>query len=155
VLLCRSLAPGAGSGTACCRLAPFHHGEGALRARRYPSDTTDAHQAAIDPVLPDPAWLAGHGGRPEVHCRRAIVDAIFSVADNGIMWRALPMDFPPWSTVYHYFAAWKPPASPRTCSMAYATVRGSKSRRVPLNCEDRWVRRVRHGHLLCRCVCCT
>jgi transposase len=61
----------------------------------------------IDPLLPDPAWLAGHGGRPEVHCRRAIVDAIFYVVDNGIKWRAVPCDFPPWSTVYNHFAAWE------------------------------------------------
>jgi transposase len=35
------------------------------------------------------------------------VDAIFYVVDNGIKWRALPADFPPWSTVYNYFAAWE------------------------------------------------
>lgn len=61
----------------------------------------------IDPLLPDPAWLAGRGGRPETYCRREIVDAIFYVADNGVKWRALPVDFPPWSTVYNYFAAWE------------------------------------------------
>jgi transposase len=61
----------------------------------------------IDPLLPDPAWLTGAGGRPEVHCRRMIVDAIFSVVDNGITWRALPVDFPPWSTVSNYFATWE------------------------------------------------
>jgi transposase len=61
----------------------------------------------IDRLLPDPAWLTGKGGRREVHCRRAVVDAIFYVVDNGIKWRALPVDFPPWSTVYNYFAAWE------------------------------------------------
>jgi transposase len=35
------------------------------------------------------------------------VDAIFYVVDNGIKWRALPADFPPWSTVYNYFAVWE------------------------------------------------
>ncbi len=35
------------------------------------------------------------------------MDAIFYVVDNGIKWRALPADFPPWSTVYNYFAAWE------------------------------------------------
>jgi transposase len=68
---------------------------------------TDAQWAVIDPLLPDPAWLTGQGGRREVHCRRQIVDAIFYVVDNGIKWRALPADFPPWSTVYNYFAAWE------------------------------------------------
>jgi transposase len=89
----------------CCRLAPFH--QSACRVRRYPSDTTDAQWAVIDPLLPDPAWLTGKGGRREVHCRRQVVDAIFYVVDNGIKWRALPADFPPWSTVYNYFATWE------------------------------------------------
>jgi transposase len=92
---------------ACCRLAPFHRDHSARRARRYPSDTTDAQWAALDPLLPDPAWLTGRGGRPEAHCRRHIVDAIFYLIDNGIKWRALPADFPPWSTVYNYLAAWE------------------------------------------------
>ena len=107
MLSCRIRCAEAAMGSACCRLAPFHQGEGVGRARRYPSDTTDAQWAVIDPLLPDPAWLAGQGGRPEVHCRRAIVDAIFYVVDNGIKWRALPADFPPWSTVYNYFASWE------------------------------------------------
>jgi transposase len=89
----------------CCRLAPFHP-RPSTRSRRYPSDTTDAQWAALDPLLPDPTWLTGSGGRPETHCRRQIVDAIFYLVDNGIKWRALPADFPPWSTVYNYFAVW-------------------------------------------------
>jgi transposase len=36
-----------------------------------------------------------------------IVDAILYVVDNGIKWRALPADFPPWPTVYKRFAAWE------------------------------------------------
>lgn len=107
MLSCRILPADAAPAVACCRLAPFHQAQSISRARRYPSDTTDAQWAVIDPLLPDPAWLAGKGGRREVHCRRQIVDAIFYVADNGIKWRALPVDFPPWSTVYNYFTAWE------------------------------------------------
>jgi transposase len=88
-------------------LAPYHQDRGAGRVRRYPSDTTDAQWAVIDRLLPDPAWLAGKGGRLEVHCRRAVVDAIFYLVGNGITWQALPADFPPWSTVYNYLAAWE------------------------------------------------
>ncbi|HEY3608682.1 MAG TPA: IS5 family transposase [Pseudonocardiaceae bacterium] len=88
-------------------MAPFHRNPTTRRTRRYPSDTTDAQWALLDPLLPDPAWLTGRGGRPETHCRRQIVDAIFYLVDNGITWRALPADFPPWSTVYNYFAAWE------------------------------------------------
>jgi transposase len=107
LLSCRIPFVDAAPDQVCCRLALFHQVAGAGRARRYPSDTTDAQWAVIDPLLPDPAWLTGSGGRRERHCRRAIVDAIFYVVDNGIKWRALPVDFPPWSTVYNYFAAWE------------------------------------------------
>ena len=89
-------------------MQPFHpHSVRSPRARRYPSDTTDAQWAVLDRLLPDPAWLAGRGGRPEVHCRRTIVDAIFYLVDNGTKWRSLPVDFPPWSTVYNYLAGWE------------------------------------------------
>ncbi|WP_317496463.1 IS5 family transposase [Haloechinothrix sp. LS1_15] len=88
-------------------MALFHRRAHRPRSRRYPSDTTDAQWALIDPLLPGPVWLSGNGGRREVHCRREIVDAIFYVVDNGITWRALPADSPPWSTVYNYVAARK------------------------------------------------
>jgi transposase len=104
---CRISLADAAPDRACCRLAPFHQSQGGCRARRYPSDTTDTQWVLIDRLLPDPAWLSGKGGRREVHCRRAIVDAIFYLVDNGIKWRALPVDFPPWSTVYNYFATWE------------------------------------------------
>ncbi|HEU5475651.1 MAG TPA: transposase [Actinophytocola sp.] len=42
-----------------------------------------------------------------------IVDAIFYLVDNGTKWRALPADFPPWSTVYNYFAAWEKAGVPQ------------------------------------------
>lgn len=35
------------------------------------------------------------------------MDAIFYVAATGCQWRALPADFPPWSTVYNFFATWQ------------------------------------------------
>lgn len=93
------------AGARCCRLASSH--QPTVRASRYPSDVTDAQWAVLDPLLPDPACLAGQGGRWEKHCRRVIVDAILYVVDNGIKWRALPADFPPWQTVYKRFAAWE------------------------------------------------
>ena len=46
-------------------------------------------------------------GRPRKHDYREIVNAIFYVLSNGLKWRALPHDMPPWQTVYHYFRCWR------------------------------------------------
>ena len=35
---------------------------------------------------------------------REIVNAIFYVLRGGVAWRLLPKDFPPWQTVYRWFA---------------------------------------------------
>lgn len=61
-----------------------------MRARRYPSDTTDAEWALLEPLLPVPACETETGGAPEKHPRREIVDAIRYVVDTGCKWRALP-----------------------------------------------------------------
>ena len=76
------------------------------RRRRYPSDTTDTEWALIEPLLPPPACTQASGGRPEAHPRREVVDAIRYLVHNGCVWRALPADFPPWRTVYGWFARW-------------------------------------------------
>jgi transposase len=122
LLSCRTRRAGSGSGS-CCRFSATH--EPTVRIQRYPTDTTDAQWAVIDPLLPDPNWAKGRGGRREKHCRRMIVDAIFYVTDNGIKWRALPSDFPPWSTVYKRFRAW-------ARSGAVARVMGAVNDRVRL-----------------------
>jgi putative transposase len=72
------------------------------RPRRYPSDTADAEWLLIAPHIP----TGEAAGRPLVYPRRDIVDAIRYLDHNGCVWRALPVDFPPWRTVYHYFRAW-------------------------------------------------
>src|SRR6476660_3206850 len=61
----------------------------------YSSSVTDAQWAILEPLLPAPGSTAGRGGRPEKHCRRAIVDAILGIAGGGIPWRQLPVQFPP------------------------------------------------------------
>src|SRR6266480_962488 len=79
---------------------------GCRRPRRYPSDATGAEWALIAPLLPVPACQTKAGGRPETHCRRAVVDAIRYVTHNGCVWRALPAGFPPWRTVYGLYQRW-------------------------------------------------
>ncbi|MFF6904233.1 IS5 family transposase [Streptomyces hydrogenans] len=80
------------------------------KRRPYPSDLSDARWELIEPVLT--AWrlerrrTALHFGRPPEHDLRDIMDAILYVDRTGVQWRYLPHDFPPWNTVYGYFAKW-------------------------------------------------
>ena len=76
------------------------------RPRRYPSDTSDAEWAITAPFIPVGGTRVGAGGRPVSYARRDIVDAIRYLDHNSVVWRALPVDFPPWRTVYHYFRKW-------------------------------------------------
>lgn len=38
-----------------------------------------------------------------------MIDAVRYLVDNGIKWRAMPADFPPWPQVYPFFARWRDP----------------------------------------------
>jgi transposase len=53
------------------------------------------------------------GGAPMSHDLRAMLDAIGYVTRYGIEWRALPVDFPPWSAVYAFFERWSTRDLPR------------------------------------------
>jgi transposase len=52
------------------------------------------------------AGLVKAAGRPMEHDLRAMTDAVFYVARNGVEWRALPVDFPPWEAVWKFFERW-------------------------------------------------
>ena len=54
-----------------------------VRRRRYPSDLTTPQWELIEPLLP----AVNHGGRPEKHPRRAVVDAVLYVVRTGCSWR--------------------------------------------------------------------
>ena len=69
----------------------------------YPSDLTDAQWQIIEPMLP----LIKEPGRIPKHPFRGIVDAILYIDRSGCSWRQLPVDFPPWQTVYGWFRQWK------------------------------------------------
>jgi transposase len=45
-------------------------------------------------------------GRPMSHDLRAMLDAVGYLTRNGIEWRAMPVDFPPWQAVYAFFQRW-------------------------------------------------
>jgi transposase len=74
--------------------------------RAYPSSMSDTEWALVEPHFPSPAARATYGllqGKDMLHPMRRIVDAIFYILRNGVTWRALPLDFPPWQTVYYWF----------------------------------------------------
>jgi putative transposase len=71
--------------------------------RRYPTDLTDAEWQLLAPLIPAPK----HGGRPAIHDRRELVNAMAYWLRAGCAWRLLPHDLPPWQTVYHYFRSWR------------------------------------------------
>jgi transposase len=73
--------------------------------RRYPTDLTDRQWRFVEPLLPEPP--PGPAGRPPKHEKREVVNAILYQVRAGGSWRMLPKDFPPWETVYGYFARWR------------------------------------------------
>ena len=71
--------------------------------RRYPTDLSDAEWELVGPLIPP----VKPGGRPAVHQRREIVDALAYWLRAGCAWRLLPHDLPPWQTVCHYWRTWR------------------------------------------------
>ncbi|MHA7630819.1 IS5 family transposase [Corallococcus sp. M7] len=71
--------------------------------KSYSSDLTDAQWRLVEPLLED---FYRRGGRPPLHPRRRILDALLYVTRGAISWRMLPHDFPPWDTVYSCFRRW-------------------------------------------------
>lgn len=69
----------------------------------FASAMTDAQWQRLEPLLPP----ARRRGRPRKRSLRSIVEAIFYIAWSGIQWRALPAQFPPFTTVQSYFYAWR------------------------------------------------
>src|SRR5258706_16048088 len=69
---------------------------------RYSSDVTDAEWALVLPRLPQRKSL----GRPAKTELRSVVNALLYMARTGCQWRLLPREFPPYSTVQHYFYWW-------------------------------------------------
>jgi transposase len=70
---------------------------------RYASDMTDCEWNLLAPFLPRPHRV----GRPRTVDLRAVGNALLYILATGCQWRALPKDFPPRSTVQHYFYGWR------------------------------------------------
>ena len=72
-------------------------------SQTYPSDLTDDEWQILEPLIPKPKPT----GRPIEHARRKILNAIFYLNRSGCQWSMLPKDFPPKSTVFDCFSAWR------------------------------------------------
>jgi transposase len=73
----------------------------------YPSDLTDAQWTKLEPLLREPFGNRHAGGRPRKYPLRRVTDAVLYVVKTGCQWRQMPVDFPPWQTVYQQFRAWR------------------------------------------------
>jgi transposase len=69
----------------------------------YSSDLSDPEWAMIEPRLPQRNRL----GRPLKTELRRVVNALLYMVRTGCQWRQLPREFPPYTTVQHYFYAWR------------------------------------------------
>jgi len=70
---------------------------------RYASDLTDREWKVIARLLPKPRRM----GRPREVDLRVVLNAMLYLLATGAQWRALPKDFPPFTTVQYYFYAWR------------------------------------------------
>ena len=68
----------------------------------YATNLNDKEWKQIEKLVP----AAKPGGRPAKHTRRHILDGILYIVKTGCQWHLLPNDFPPYKTVYHYYAQW-------------------------------------------------
>src|SRR5665213_1572545 len=73
----------------------------------YPSDLTDVQWLQLEPLLQRERGERHGGGRPRKYELRRIVDAMLYVVKTGCQWRQMPVDFPPWVSVYQQFRTWR------------------------------------------------
>ena len=73
------------------------------RLKAYPTDLTNDQWDLALIALPE----AKPGGRPRSTDLREVLNALLYQSRSGCQWDMLPHDFPPKSTVYEYFAAWR------------------------------------------------
>ena len=72
-----------------------------MKIAKYQTDLSDAQWAFLEPMIAKPSKR----GRPRGE-RRSFINAVLYLVKGGIPWRLLPVNFPPWQTVYHVFRQW-------------------------------------------------
>ena len=90
----------------CCARGTFDGSARAQHSRaglRYGSDLTDGEWTLLLPFFPAPHRL----GRQRKWEMREIVNGVFYALRGGCAWSLLPKCFPPWPTVYRWFARFR------------------------------------------------
>jgi putative transposase len=72
-----------------------------MKIAQYETCLSEFQWKKVEGFLPTEA----RRGRPRT-CLRRVLNAILFVLKSGCPWRMLPVDFPPWKTVYHHFRHW-------------------------------------------------
>ena len=72
-------------------------------SKAYPSNLTRTQYEFLSDMIPEPK----PGGRKREVDMWEVLNAIFYILVEGVRWRSLPGDFPPWQTVYTYFRNWR------------------------------------------------
>lgn len=68
----------------------------------YPTDLKYTEWQLISGFFPGATF-----GRPQKWEKWQIINGILYVNRTGCQWRMLPVNFPPWRTVYYYYWRWK------------------------------------------------
>lgn len=66
-----------------------------FKPTNYPSDLTDSQWEQIEEFFPQGINSTDH--------KRTLINGVLYLVDNGCKWRALPHDFPPYSTVHTFY----------------------------------------------------
>jgi putative transposase len=73
-----------------------------MNTKVYPTDLSEKEWELIAPLLP----VRKEGGRPATYNWWSILNVCFYLVKTSCQWRMLPVDFPKWKTVYHYWRRW-------------------------------------------------
>ena len=98
-----------------------------MQCKHYDSDLNDQEWKVVRPLIP----VNQGPGRKMTLKLREVLDAIFYVVRTGCQWRALPGDFPNWSSVYYHFRKWVKDGTWRVINAALCKLERQKRGRPP------------------------
>ncbi|WP_156176349.1 transposase [Hymenobacter terrenus] len=73
-----------------------------MSGRVYITDLKGVEWGLVEPYVRTSGY-----GRPPLHRKRAVLNALFYQLRAGGAWHLMPHELPPWCTVYKQVAAWR------------------------------------------------